>query len=522
MRAANPPNEASPWLWLGLSMAYCMLMASYFVLRYHGLWIDTDSAVLTQAAQAMGDEGTLIPQRFIYGTGYAYQSVTTFLSAASGISVADLQYRILPVLGMSLWSSVLFLFFRECTGSAPFAALGTILLYSHPDFLYVSLRGSHEKMTWPLVALALIFFLSSLRAKDVWQSALYVVLFYLSALALMTTNFFFASSFVIAILTSLVIGLVAARWIIRQEQGRQIARQLQRYIYVIASLSVLLVLVLFYIYPPAQDSLQTMKSLQEKIASLIFGESTRHNPYAIVSFGWVSRWAYLGLTSINYLLIITSLIGLFVVVRNAIYRPTIVVITLFYLSFSLLFFCALVADLTGSIGANLQLRIMPAYMLFTVAMTLLAFQWLYEQIGVVRRVAAFAMPVLLVFFSINALLKSTNEPALSNYWIFYLPSEQQGLAWSDQHLRGQPIWMDFDAVRLAPLWRQEFSESTQGNRADTGEPEPITRTFFVSQPVRLWGARLGQALPVPADALRIYDNGEAELYHLRPLTPYQR
>jgi hypothetical protein len=51
---------------------------------------------------------------------------------------------------------------------------------------------------------------------------------------------------------------------------------------------------------------------------------------------------------------------------------------------------------------------------------------------------------------------------------------------------------------------------------------PGVRDMVASDVTRLRASRIGQPLPVPPDAWRIYDNGLTQLYHLRPETPYQR
>ena len=48
------------------------------------------------------------------------------------------------------------------------------------------------------------------------------------------------------------------------------------------------------------------------------------------------------------------------------------------------------------------------------------------------------------------------------------------------------------------------------------------RTFLETDVVRMRSVRLNTPLPTPYDALRIYDNGGGQVYHMRPKTPYQR
>ena len=49
-----------------------------------------------------------------------------------------------------------------------------------------------------------------------------------------------------------------------------------------------------------------------------------------------------------------------------------------------------------------------------------------------------------------------------------------------------------------------------------------TSDVIVSDVTRLRAERLQVPLPDPVTGFRIYDNGNAAIYHLRPATPYQR
>jgi hypothetical protein len=45
---------------------------------------------------------------------------------------------------------------------------------------------------------------------------------------------------------------------------------------------------------------------------------------------------------------------------------------------------------------------------------------------------------------------------------------------------------------------------------------------MISDVTRARSVRLGVPLPIESDSLLTYDNGQAQIYHLRPRTPYQR
>jgi hypothetical protein len=54
------------------------------------------------------------------------------------------------------------------------------------------------------------------------------------------------------------------------------------------------------------------------------------------------------------------------------------------------------------------------------------------------------------------------------------------------------------------------------------ELNDVRRDVLVSKITRLRSTRFHTPMPAPPDALQIYDNGDAQMYHLRPGTPFQR
>jgi hypothetical protein len=105
--------------------------------------------------------------------------------------------------------------------------------------------------------------------------------------------------------------------------------------------------------------------------------------------------------------------------------------------------------------------------------------------------------------------------------MFYSSAELSGLTWSDAHLTGADVWTSYDE-RLSVAFLTTQAESVGGNRFYGYGVRPETRDMLLSPVTRLQSSRLQRPLPAPPDALRVYDNGGAELYHLRPLTPYQK
>jgi hypothetical protein len=83
------------------------------------------------------------------------------------------------------------------------------------------------------------------------------------------------------------------------------------------------------------------------------------------------------------------------------------------------------------------------------------------------------------------------------------------------------IWTDLDE-RLRTAYQIEQNEPIDGNRFPYSDLKLTTRNLIITTITRLRSSRLQLPLPLPPNALRVYDNGEAQLYHLRPESPYQR
>jgi hypothetical protein len=569
---------------LALILTYALLVAAFFVVRYGGRWMDTDTPVLSQAIVNVAQSGTLTPPGLTYDMGFGYQSLSVFILKVTGLPVHDLQAKVYPLLAALMTGPLAFVLFRALTGDPYMAGLATLVLFIQPDFLFVTFRGSHEKMTWALTMLLLYLEFKSLRPRPAayfrgasyelasnaltdqgqppaTQLVAYVFLFYLTILALAATNVFFASSFISSIALSFMGGygvlFVCRRAIFARLSGLCLDRQrlamyarfLGRFFYIALSSLIILALVLFYLYPPAQLFIHSLHSLGEKLAVVLGGYAYASNPYQIVGFGWVSSGVYFALTLVNWLVVLVSLMTwLSMMLPEDAGEPALLadpgrfMLWLLYAVLALHVGIGMVADLSGLLGTNLQLRLFPAYMLVAIPMAVLGLKRLVSSIPIsvgVRRVVWALVFLLMVWFSGASLLKVTNEPLLSNYWTFYTDAEAAALAWSRVYLPDRKIWADFDAIRLKPLAMTQGLEATarerggampssadiasqQSLRLDIGEVDRGTRDFVISRSVRLWSARNGRVLPDTARAHRVYDNGEAQIYHLQPRTPYQR
>ncbi len=530
LHETDRPLPATLHLLIALGLG--LLFASYVLLRYGGLWGEIDTTTFALAIQQMISSEQLIPDVNRYANGYGYQVLATFLSQISGAPIGFIQ-RYAAIL-LAIWIiPPAWLLYRELVGSARGATLATLFLLVQPELLFVLARGTHEKFTRGLMLLSLFLLIRSLRSTDrLSRFASLIICFYLCIYAVIAFNTFLANSFVLAVLLALVLC-----WVVIREQplslrpAAQAEVLVQRLLFASVICLILVFAFIFYIYPPAQISLRVLTTITERSAALILDvePATREgdpiNPYATIDSAWISREAYLLLTLSNWLLLgVSASIWLWQTLawglgRRAPPDPAAVLLWAFYGAFAIQGALSILADF--SIGGNLQHRVFPSFTLLAVPLiTRAVIQW-QPPTPTTQRSAYATLALVLGLLAILSTLKATNEPVLSNKWIFYHPSELQAITWADTYLAGRGLWVGFDE-RLLTSDTLATNVQPRAVRLDGWGVDAGTRSFLISDVIRSRGARLGVPLPITNDATITYDNGITQIYRLRPETPYQR
>jgi hypothetical protein len=515
--------SSEQFLWLG-PVLYVLIVGMYYVFRYNGFWAESDTSALTHAIRAIANTGRLDPEReFVYPNGYGYQSISTFLLSITGLDVMQLQQLLMPVLAcfvvLPAW-----LLYRELFGSLKGATLATMLLFTQPEFLFVIMRSSHEKFTRALMLFCLYLLVRSINVSDRRRLFItFVGLFYVSAFALIASNTFIAHSFILAVALAFTGG-----WVLQLRNSALRLHHSQtwrRFPYVFITSIAGVYLFIFYVYPPARHQLDVIGTIWQQMAALIFGADTPPaNTYAAVSIGWTSIFVYFLVSAANWIL----LMGSFAIWLVQGYRwfwkgetprtPALMLIWLFYAAFAFQGALSILMDVSGAVG-NAQQRLFPSIAIFAVAVVAGALTNWQPRRGLMP--VRLAMAVAMSVFAMLALAKATNEPVVSNNWVFYRPTEISAIDWADEHLTSAPIWTEYDQ-RLAVAWDMKRQASRHSNFIYGGQRSFITRTVVLSDVTRYRSSQLHRELQVLPDAAKIYDNGEAEVYHLRPETPYQR
>lgn len=514
---------------------FVLSLAFYFVLRYRGMWSETDTNVLTRLIGYMIESGTLVPGKEAYAQGYGYPVLATFLIRLTGVDLLSFQLLFAPFL--IAWVVLpAWLLYREFLQSSRGATLATVFLFIQPEFLFVLLRSSHEKFTRGLMLLAFYLLVRSLRARQrARQFVAFILAFYLSIYALITMNNLMATSYIAGLMLALL-GL----WFLGRLKLTTMTHVplslSKRFQYVVVISLLISFLFTFYAYQPAKKNIHTLDTAWNKITALIldfqFGTSENEedsvvvNPYGVVNRDWVNYPTYLVFTAANWLILLGStLIWLYqtfqLLYRRVRMNEQTLLLWTFFGSFSLLSALSIVADISGFLSSNLQLRIFPSFAMLAVAVVV---SWLIS--APIKRywwsqTYRYTIAVTIAIFSVLSLIKATNEPLLTNNWIFTEQSEQQALLWVDKNSISSSTWTEVNE-RLTTIYETLHGPNHNQNRLDKATIEHDTTNFLISRLTQLRSTRFGSLLPAQADNLRIYDNGDSTIYRRRSVTPYQK
>jgi hypothetical protein len=514
---------------IAILLVMALMIAIYIPLRYRGLWsIGGDTSLFTKVIRPILSSGDLVPRGSeLYPNGYGFQALTVFLVKLSGVELA--YWQLYGATLLIVWLVLpAWLLYREWTASNEAATLATILLFLQPELLFGIMRGTHEKFTRGLIMLGLFLFVRSLR-PGLTQGRLVplVLAFYLVAFAQLSFNTLFASMSIWAMVLA-----AALIWAITAYLG-QLPRwrpMLRRMLFVVLIWFVLNTIYTFHAYAPAQRSLQIFQSVGDQIASLFVKaeETTAINPYTSwVIDAWVSLPIYFVVSQANWILLFGSA-GIWV-------RQTVgwlrrrtgpsdereLLLWAFYGAFGCLGGIAVLTDISGALSSNLQHRLFPSIIMVAAPAAAAWLVALRPRPTWHWRLARGLLWAGVGLIGILSLLKATNEPLVSNRWQFYLPAELRAVDWAEQALVDRVLWTGIDG-RLVETLNTRVEPVSPSLRIDRFYADPNTHDFMISDITRSQSARLRIPIPVEADDHVTYDNGQVQILHRRPETPYQR
>lgn len=533
-RAADS-SPRSPSLALMLLVLLALWVPSYLLIRYEGRWIEHDTAQFIDTSLAVQHDGRLLPDGHRYPHGYGTQTIATFVSNVTGVPIQQLFTVVFPFLTPIIAISV-YALYSQVLGDRRVAVLAALLFMLLPDVTFVLMRGSHEKFSLLCTAIAVLLMAKGLSlltsgARSLATYSSLVILFYMIVFALLALNHFFASVFIFGLITSLLIG-----WLIRsREQLRTpaLSRHISQLNYAVSTGIVLLFTSMIYLYPPAQELIRLLPDTYNRIATLFLEVEVSANPYNPITTGWRNFPTYLAVNALTWILLPLALVGWLrqawlIFVRKEPQRPQLLLLWLFCLGFGLQAVLSIVADLSGTLGLNLQLRLFSKFALVAAPFAAL---FLIEMSDKVRysswagSLVRVVVTAALAWFAVAAVFKGMLEPAISNKWIFYTEREQAILLWIDSNASYLDIWADYDErLREAALIvnAEQSPGSTNNIWAGQFNDGPTRSYAILSDAIRKHSAALRQPLPDVQEWQVLYDNGEAQLYYRPPATPYQR
>lgn len=399
--AAGGPPRPPTAVWALLPVTVAVMIVAAIWVRYPMPWAESDTVAVTRTIRGVLAQETVEPGALAYSNGFNYPTFAAIVVQVTGLPTRVVQTLLLPWL-LPVTALIAFIAFRTMTGSGPAGAMCALLLLIQADFLFVTQRGSHEKITWALVLLMVFALIRSATARGVGAASPFVAVMYLCGFTIVCTNVFFASSLITVYLLSFLAGAVVAFRFFRDREGRRI---LLRLAYVFVTLGVLAYLFMVSIYPPARSNLETLQGAADQVAVLYLGVETAPatagdteealiaeaaatsplapaepevlepqpvSPYREIGSTWVSQNVFILVTGFTWILLLYAGIGWVVVSLRFLKRGVsreempLFIAWAFAAATALQIAASVAADFAGVLGGNLQLRLFPAFTLFAI------------------------------------------------------------------------------------------------------------------------------------------------------------
>lgn len=523
--------------WLGLACG------GYFVLRYGGHWTEWDTMTFAQilgwlqAAQGIHYPGA-------YDKGYAYSVWGAGLSTLSGVPVDALIQLYLPVIGNLLLAVMGFAAFRRLLASPQLGLLATSLLFLVPELIFTVSRGNHEKLTVSLTLFATFALLGALqaRAEKQWHPlAIWSAIYALTTFTLMSLNSLFGSSLAAGVSLATLFAFLVL--VVRPAGWRRLGLVVVHLALISLASWGVLALVVGVVYPQ-RWALELAQSLVDAVTSIFapapveatggaVAEATYINPYDVVNQDWVNLGLYRLVSSFRWFLLAGSFLSWCVLVVDVVKNirtaplPRLILASL-YGAFASLLAVGVMVDFLGlEAGSNLQVRFYAYFVLFAVPTLALGVA------GVLRRLSKWTSPrtstwvryaalSLFTVFALLSLLKATLDPVVSNRWIFYRPTEVQAVSFWNERQRSSGLWAG-PSYRVINAFRHTHPSAPSNQNEISARLGSEAAAYMLDSEIFESNAvAWGVVRPTTVLENRVYDNGDAQIYHRVPRSPFQR
>jgi len=499
-----------------LILIYAIASHLYFIFRYGGHWLCSDTSVITRITSSVYDSGQIFaPGAQYYTHGFGYPVTASIHALIAGVPVQTYQQYLHPILGV-IPILLAYPFFLRVTKSKKVALLSTFLLASIPEVLYETSRGTHATFTYTMIILSAYVLAVIVDPRIGFRKSLRMwVILGLALFALISFNAMMATAFIFAIIIFFLIGSIF--------YGRLKNVVVPSRLFLGSILGVtLLALMVYCIYPPAGGVFDFVTRTGGAITQLVPGAVTPGltvpSSYQYVQEAWRSIPTYLFLTMANWIVGLLSLICwgaaiYLLIIRRRECTPAFLLVLSLYTGLGIVLAASLISDWIGGEAAmNLELRVFPLLMIFGAPLAgVLVFKIInYTKRGKLKVASLTILSVLIVLFAVNAPLKATTEPSLSRHWNFYSATEESGLRW---------ISIDGETVSL---WKGAEPEGWE-NRLNTlsvllgcynirDVPEEKADYVLVSDIIRRRSGVVNIPIPDISASSKIYAAGDVAIY----------
>lgn len=514
-------------------MLYVFLVYFYLATRFNGSFIEADTLGQSRVIYGAQVSNSLISATKPYSNGYVYTAISVFVLNITGISLHSLQLLVFPLLSILLVPT-LYVTYRLFIGNTKIALFGTFLMFLQPDFLFVTWRGSHERFTWLFTLLLLFCILKTfVFTNRLTLVVRFMLIFYLVSSALISINDLFASSFMTGLIVSFIGGYVVL-WVhnrLKFQTDPRIKNHILRMLYIAVSFSVFTYVFIFYLYPPAKQSLLALGNLVSRVSVLVLSkdQTSAFDPFAtFVSFPVP---VFLALSAFSWIVLGISAIGWLKQGRTYLHRSVATneelprfFLWLSYASYAALLVAAVLSDRSGGLSGNLQTRIFTPLNLLVMPLAALtiweAFSRLNTEIS--RRIFMVVGVVAIIWFSGASVIKASVDPLLSNKWTFATDPELKASNWVVSHVPfGSNVWTGFDERLVVGFYFDHLDINEQKllfyDWPNFGQG--ANYAIFSTVEALRW-IKIGRPLPDLESENRIYDNGTAVVYRRRPRTTF--
>jgi len=328
------------------------------------------------------------------------------------------------------------------------------------------------------------------------------------------------------------VAMLVGSWLARRTDRDFAARPVFSRLASVVGASWLLILwVMFFVFTPAGADFQLLKTAGSKLLSLFLTLDTGSNPYALASSQWANATVVGLVAAFRWALSIASfLIWIWALWRIIVQRQELawsrILLMALYGAFGLTVAFAIPLDFTGlAAGSNLEVRNFTLFVLFASPLLIwgLSEGPGHPAMAVIRKyrgLLGLVAPLIFAGFVIIGLLKVTLDPVISNQWMFYRPSEKQAVSYFWTHAEDASLWSGPDA-RISDMWATWTISNPRHNDV-LGYTLANTERDWLHSPVVVASAVVQKmAVPNYQAQDRVYDNGDGQLYHMRPETIFQ-